>query len=169
MATSLKNLSDHNTEGLSADNMAFVIVVSEWNSAVTLKLLEGTVFTLKELGCKDEDILIEYVPGTYELPLAAKFLGRQYDPDAIICIGCVIQGETRHFDFISDAAANGIMNVGLELEIPVIFGVLTTDTQEQALERAGGKHGNKGTEAAVTAVKMVALLDRAFEDEDQDE
>ncbi len=130
------------------------IVVAEWNEAVTGALLAGCRDTLTEAGVKQENILTKFVPGTFELALGAQLLCTQ-DLHAVICLGCVVQGETRHFDFICDAAAQGIMRVGLDSSKPVIFGVLTTDDQEQALERAGGKHGNKGSEAAYTALRML--------------
>lgn len=130
------------------------IVVAEWNEAVTGALLAGCRDTLTEAGVKQENILTKFVPGTFELALGAQLLCIQ-DLHAVICLGCVVQGETRHFDFICDAAAQGIMRVGLDSSKPVIFGVLTTDDQEQALERAGGKHGNKGSEAAYTALRML--------------
>ena len=130
------------------------IVVAEWNEAVTGALLAGCRDTLTEAGVKQENVLTKFVPGTFELALGAQLLCTQ-DLHAVICLGCVVQGETRHFDFICDAAAQGIMRVGLDSAKPVIFGVLTTDDQEQALERAGGKHGNKGSEAAYTALRML--------------
>lgn len=142
-----------------ASNVAIGIVVSEWNSEVTGALLAGALDTLVKHGVNPENIWVENVPGTFELPLGAKYFAEDGDVDAVICIGCVIQGETPHFDFVCDAAANGIMRVGLDYGIPVIFGVLTTLTQEQALDRAGGKHGNKGIEAAVTALRMIRLGD----------
>ena len=108
-------------------------------------------------GVEKSNILLKYVPGSFELPLSAKYLIKYSKVDAVICIGCVIQGETRHFDFICDAVSNGIINLALETDIPVIFGVLTTNNIDQAKERAGGKHGNKGLEAAITAIKMIAL------------
>jgi len=130
------------------------IVVAEWNEAVTGALLAGCQDTLTEAGVKKENILTKFVPGTFELALGAQQLCAQ-NFDAVVCLGCVVQGETRHFDFICDAAAQGIMRVGLDSNKPVIFGVLTTDNQEQAIERAGGKHGNKGSEAAYTALRML--------------
>jgi len=160
MATALKNLSSYNAEDMpDASNVAIGIVVSEWNSEVTGPLLDGALNTLVKHGVNPENIWVENVPGTFELPLGAKYFAEDGDVDAVICIGCVIQGETPHFDFVCDAAANGIMRVGLDYGIPVIFGVLTTLTQEQALDRAGGKHGNKGIEAAVTALRMIRLGD----------
>lgn len=136
-------------------NKRFGIVCSEWNETVTGALLEGAMETLTQIGVAKRDIEVTSVPGTFELALGAQRLAQLNDIDAVICLGCVIQGETRHFDFICDAAANGIMQVGLQYDKPVIFGVLTTENQQQALDRCGGKHGNKGTEAAITAIKML--------------
>lgn len=157
MASTLKNLSVFTNHNTDASGKRFALVVSEWNTEITEALKNGAQETLVELGANAEDIIVEYVPGTYELALGAHYFAENTDVDAIICLGCVIQGETRHFDFICQAAAQGIMQVGLDYSVPVIFGVLTTDNQEQALDRAGGKHGNKGVEAAVTAVKMANL------------
>lgn len=160
MATALKNLSSYNSADMpDAANVVIGIVVSEWNGEVTGPLLEGALETLVKHGVSPENIWVENVPGTFELPLGAKYFAEDGDVDAVICLGCVIQGETPHFDFVCDAAANGIMRVGLDYGIPVIFGVLTTLNQEQALDRAGGKHGNKGVEAAVTALRMIRMGD----------
>lgn len=156
MATNLKNLSVFNTENLSAKGLKIAIVVAEWNEHITFALRDGALKTLADLNIQSEDVSIEYVPGTYELAMGAKIVAR-HKPDAIITIGCVIQGETPHFDYICQAASLGIMNAGLEANIPVIFGVLTTNNEEEALDRCGGKHGNKGDEAAFTAVKMAFL------------
>ena len=120
-------------------------------------LLKGAQESLLEHGIKEENILVKHVPGSFELPLGAKWMLEHSNVDAVICIGCVIQGETRHFDFISQAVADGIMKVGLDFSKPVIFSVLTCNTMEQAEERAGGKHGNKGVEGAVSCLKMLAL------------
>lgn len=139
--------------------MRFGIVVSEWNKDITNALLEGAVDTLKKHKVKAENIHISYVPGSFELALGAQYYAKETNVDAIICLGCIIQGETRHFEFLSQAVAKGIMDVSLNNNIPVIFGVLTTDTMEQAVARSGGEHGNKGTEAAVTALSMVGLRD----------
>lgn len=156
MATGHKNLSTFSKKLVgSMSNKRFGIVVSEWNETVTNALLQGATDTLTEIGVKKQDIIVNYVPGTFELALGAQRMAQLNDLDAVITLGCVIQGETRHFDFICDAAANGIMEVGLRYDKPVIFGVLTTDNQQQALDRCGGKHGNKGTEAAITAIKML--------------
>lgn len=158
MATNLKNLGDHSGKNMiSLKSKRVGIVVSEWNDQVTDALLSGAVGVLKGQGIKKDNLLVHYVPGSFELSLGAQYLAQEKKIDAVVCLGCVIQGETRHFDFICDAVANGITNVGLKYNKPVIFGVLTTDTMQQALDRAGGKHGNKGEEAAVTAVKMLGF------------
>ncbi len=158
MASYLKNLSDFShTTVPSATPFKFGIIVAAWNAEVTGKLYEGAYNSLLKHGTAEENIISLEVAGSYELIAAADILLTQKSLDAVICLGCVIQGETRHFDFICDAVGNGLANVGLKHTKPVIFGVLTTDTQEQALDRAGGKHGNKGDEAAITAIKMADL------------
>lgn len=131
------------------------IVVSEWNDSITLALLAGAVDFLVNAGLPKKHVLIKTVPGSYELPLGAQWFAKQKDIDGVIALGCVIQGETRHFDFICDAVAHGLMDVGLRNHKPVAFGVLTTQTLRQAQERAGGKLGNKGAEAAETVLKML--------------
>jgi 6,7-dimethyl-8-ribityllumazine synthase len=157
MATSLHNLSDYDTHKIpSAKGKRFGIVVSEWNETITKALLQGAHDTLVQHETAAEHIAIRYVPGSFELPLEAQRLADLRTYDAIICLGCVIQGETRHFDFICDAVSQGIMTVMLKYNVPVIFGVLTANNLEQAQDRAGGKYGNKGVEAAVTAIKMSA-------------
>lgn len=158
MSSALKNLSnfDH-TQIPNGKGMRIGIVVAEWNIAITGALRDGAVKTLLENGVSENDILITYVPGSFELTMGAQFLCENPAIDAVITLGCVIQGETRHFDFICDAVAHGVTNVSLKFNKPVIFGVLTPNTLQQAEDRAGGKHGNKGDEAAVTALKMVAL------------
>lgn len=156
MATHLKNLSDYNPNDIpNAEDNIFGIVVSEWNTDITNALLEGALEALGKSGAKQENIHIQYVPGTFELPFGAQRMIRQHKTDAVICLGCVIQGETRHFDFICQSAADGIMQVSLNHDIPVIFGVLTTNNLEQAQARSGGKHGNKGFEAGITALKLI--------------
>ena len=137
--------------------MKIGIVVSEWNPEVTHLLYGGAVMTLLEHGCQEENIIQSTVPGSYELTVAAQWLAERGDLDAVICLGCVIQGETRHFDFICQAVSTGLTDLSIKFSIPFIFGLLTPDNQDQALARAGGKHGNKGVEAAVTAIKMVDL------------
>ena len=156
MASHLKNLSDFSHTTIpDGSNFKIAIVVAEWNAKITGALYEGALKTLLEHGLKEENIITKAVPGSFELTVAAEILlNHQNDIDAVICLGCIIQGDTKHFDFICDAVANGITNVGIKYSKPVIFGVLTTNTEEQALDRAGGKHGNKGDEAAITALKM---------------
>ncbi|MGI4020140.1 MAG: 6,7-dimethyl-8-ribityllumazine synthase [Janthinobacterium lividum] len=160
MATQLKNLSDFtHTVVPSAASYRFGIVVAEWNAEVTRALLQGAYQTLLRYGAKEENVLTYPVAGSYELTSGADLLLKKGDLDAVICLGCVIQGETRHFDFICNAVANGLSNVAIKHSKPVIFGVLTTDNQQQAIDRAGGKHGNKGDEAAITAIKMADLAE----------
>ncbi len=163
MASGLKNLSAYDKNKIpSAKGMKIGVVVSEWNDDITGKLLEGALETLTKHGVDQSSLFIKYVPGSFELPLGAQFLLESTkELNAVICLGCVIQGETRHFEFICDAVSNGIMNLGLKYNIPVIFGVLTTDTLEQAIQRSGGKLGNKGVEAAITAIKMASLHKQA--------
>ncbi|MEI6821682.1 MAG: 6,7-dimethyl-8-ribityllumazine synthase [Bacteroidota bacterium] len=159
MASNLKNLSEYNQNTLpKADNMKFGIVVSEWNAEVTDALAEGAYQSLLDNGVSKENIIVKRVPGSFELVLGAQLLLENTEVDSVLCLGCVIQGETRHFDFICDAVSNGIMKLNMEYNCPVIFGLLTTNTLEQAKERSGGKHGNKGIEAAITAIKMVGLI-----------
>ncbi|GJM27497.1 MAG: 6,7-dimethyl-8-ribityllumazine synthase [Cyclobacteriaceae bacterium] len=156
MASSSKNLSSYTSENIAdISTRKFGIVVSEWNNSVTDSLLEGTIKTLLDHGARKENIIRMKVPGSFELSLGAQRMAVKADIDAVVCLGCVIQGETRHFEFICNAVASGLTRVSLKHNKPVIFGVLTTDTYQQALDRAGGKHGNKGDEAAVTAIKML--------------
>ena len=158
MASNLKNLGDHSEKNMvSIKSKKIGFVVSEWNDQVTDSLLSAAYEVLLESGAKAKNISVHYVPGSFELTLGAQYLASAKEIDAVICLGCVIQGETRHFDFICDAVANGITNVGLKFNKPVVFGVLTTNTLQQALDRAGGKHGNKGEEAAITAIKMLSF------------
>jgi 6,7-dimethyl-8-ribityllumazine synthase len=158
MATNLKSLSEYQLDEMpDLSNAKIGVIVSEWNEQITLSLYGGCKKTLGELSVKKKNILKVNVPGSFELPAAAKLLIESKKLDAVICLGCVIQGETRHFDFICDAVANGIMELNIRYTIPVIFGVLTTNDLAQAKDRAGGKHGNKGVEAAVAAVKMILL------------
>ncbi len=157
MATALQNLSEYNAATVpSGENRRFVIIVAEWNAQITNAMAEGTVIALKDNGVKDSNITIVHVPGTFELTYgAAHYIDSNYD--AIICLGCVIQGETRHFDFICEGVSNGLSALNAKGKKPVIFGVLTTDNLQQAIDRAGGKLGNKGVEAGITALKMCAL------------
>lgn len=155
MATHLKNLNQYKGELPNGKSLSISIVVSAWNEEVTNALLNGALEALNKAEVPESQILVKNVPGTFELALGAQLEAQKDNIDAVICLGCVIQGETRHFDFICNAAANGIMQVGLNYNKPVIFGVLTTENQEQALDRAGGKHGNKGFEAGITALQML--------------
>ncbi|QGY46927.1 6,7-dimethyl-8-ribityllumazine synthase [Maribellus comscasis] len=156
MAT--KDLSQYDANSVpSAQNIRFGIVVAEWNQEITFALAEGAINTLKKHGATDENILVKYVPGSFELPLGAQYFAEMENVDAVIILGCVIQGETRHFDFICQGVTQGTIDLNLKYNKPFVFGVLTTENQQQALDRAGGKHGNKGDEAAITAIKMVAL------------
>ena len=158
MASSEKNLSDVRlSSDVDVATSKFAIVVAEWNEQVTESLYSGAYQTLVTAGVSRENIQRINVPGTFELSLGGQWMAQRDDVDAVICLGCVIQGETRHFDFICDAVAHGITDVGLKYNKPVVFGVLTTDNMKQALDRAGGKHGNKGDEAAATAIKMLAI------------
>lgn len=158
MATNLKNLSSYDPDNVaSAADMKFGIVVAEWNVDITGALLEGCVNTLKKHGASEANIKISWVPGSFELTYGAKLYAESKEVDAVICLGCVIQGETRHFDFICEGVTNGITELNIQYPLPVVFGVLTTNDLQQALDRAGGKHGNKGDEAAITAIKMVEM------------
>jgi 6,7-dimethyl-8-ribityllumazine synthase len=157
MATTNNNLSDFNKDSLpDSSNMKIGIVVSKWNNKITDGLYNGAFTTLIESGVSENNIEKIEVPGSFELIFGAKLLSRK-DLDAIICLGSVIQGETKHFDYVCQAVSNGIKDLNISLNIPVIFGVLTDNTMEQAVNRSGGKHGNKGVEAAVTAINMVHL------------
>jgi 6,7-dimethyl-8-ribityllumazine synthase len=158
MSSADKNLSSVEGSGVpDAAPFRFGIVYSEWNHEITHALKAGAEKTLIAYGAKPENILVREVPGSFELTLGAQYMAEFSQVDAVICLGCVIQGETRHFDFICDAVAKGITDLNIKYNKPFIFGVLTPDNQQQALDRAGGKHGNKGDEAAVTAIKMLGL------------
>jgi 6,7-dimethyl-8-ribityllumazine synthase len=156
MSSQLKNLSDFShTEVPSGEKFKIAIIAAEWNAKITNSLYQGAFDTLIKNGVTEDNIVVMQVPGTFELSAAAEILlTKNVSIDAVICLGCVIQGETKHFDFICDAVANGITNVSVKHSKPVIFGVLTPNNEQQALDRAGGKHGNKGDEAAITAIKM---------------
>lgn len=158
MASSLKNLSDYDPKKVpTAENMSFGIVVSEWNSNVTDELLNGAVEALIKHGAKKKNIEICHVPGSFELVFAAKMLAKRHKLDAIICLGSVIRGDTPHFDYVCSGTTQGIMQLNFDSDIPFIFGLLTTDNLQQALDRCGGRLGNKGTECAITAIKMIEL------------
>jgi len=158
VATEHSNLSDYNLEHITdAEGFRIGIVVSEWNNKITDNLLKGAKETLIESGVIDNNLVVRRVPGTYELPLGAQFLLDYEDLDAVISIGCVIQGQTKHFDFVCEATAQGIKDVSLKYNKPVIFCVLTDNNIEQSEARSGGDLGNKGVEAAVAALKMIVL------------
>ena len=144
---------------LSAKGKKFAVVVSRFNDFITEKLLSGALDALMRSGAKDSDIEIVKVPGSFEIPLVAKKLAKKKGLGAIICLGAVIRGATPHFDYVSAEVSKGIAQVSLESEVPIIFGVVTTDTIEQAIERAGTKAGNKGWDAAMAAVEMANLLE----------
>ncbi len=158
MSTKLKNLSDYNeTSFPSLEEYTFGIVLSEWNSDITHALYQGCVDTLLKHGVSEDNIVLARVPGSFELPAAARLLAQRHNPDAVICLGCVITGETKHNEYINNAVANGLVNLSIATGKPFIFGVLTPDNEQQAKDRAGGKHGNKGIEAAATAIRMATL------------
>lgn len=143
---------------LIANNLKFGIIVGRFNEFIGSKLLSGAIDALKRHGVNESDIELTWVPGAFEMPLVAKKMAKSKKYDGVICLGAVIRGATSHFDYVSSEVSKGIANVSLETGVPVMFGVLTTDTIEQAIERAGTKAGNKGYEAAVTAIEMANLL-----------
>ncbi|QRR02832.1 6,7-dimethyl-8-ribityllumazine synthase [Dyadobacter sandarakinus] len=158
MSSADKNLSVFNTNDLpDISDKKFGILVAEWNSEVTEKLFEGAYNTLLQHGAREKNIERGNVPGSFELTLGSQWFAGREDIDAVIALGVVIQGETKHNDYINHAVAHGLTNVGIKTGKPVIFGVLTPNNMEQALDRAGGVHGNKGDEAAMTAIKMLGL------------
>lgn len=164
MASSLKNLSDFgNAEIPNGSDMKIGIAVAQWNKEITDALLEGAKSTLLKHNVKEDNIITVGVPGTFELTQGAQSLLEYTDVDAVIVLGCVIQGDTRHFDFICNGVTQGVTELNIKYNQPVIFGVLTTDNLEQAKDRCGGKLGNKGDEAAVTAIQMVALQNKLRE------
>ncbi|MEL6717201.1 MAG: 6,7-dimethyl-8-ribityllumazine synthase [Bacteroidota bacterium] len=158
MASALKNLSQYDDSTIpSARELKFGIVVSEWNQEITHALYEGCVETLEKHGAQAENIFTLQVPGAFELTSGAKLCMMKHKVDAVICIGCVIQGETKHNDYINHAVASGLTTLGMASNIPCVYGVLTPNNMEQAQERSGGKYGNKGVEAGVTAIRMAVM------------
>lgn len=156
MATAIKNLSHYDINSIpNAENMRFGIVVSEWNENITKGLLDGAITALKDNGAKDDDIIVQFVPGSFELPLGAQHLFEAKDVDGVVCLGSVVQGETKHFDFVCHGTTQGIMDVSLKYNKPVIFGLLTDNTMQQAIDRSGGKYGNKGIDCAIACIKMI--------------
>ena len=172
MATQYQNLSEYDPEALPSklrlSKQQYAIVVADWNSEITHSLMNAAISTFEKNGVKPNNIKVIHVPGTFELTFAAKELAKDYLCEienrkvmrysAVIVIGCVIQGDTPHFDYVCAEASKGVAHVGLETGVPVAFGVLTTENIEQAVERAGTKAGNKGVDAAMTAIEMVNLL-----------
>ncbi len=156
MATVYQNLSEYDFNKVpDASSMRFGIVVSEWNQHITEKLLEGACNTLERHGVNEKNIYVERVPGSFELTFGAKNLAKYKEIDAVIVIGCVIRGDTPHFDYVCSSVTQGVTELNIQYDIPFIFGMLTTDNIQQAEDRSGGRYGNKGDEAAVTAIKMV--------------
>ena len=152
-----ENLSAKPLNIVDGSSYKVAVVIARWNEEITSMLADACIKTLKEAKLKDENILVEYVPGSFELPLAAKWIIQRHKPDAVICIGCVIKGETYHFELVADATAAGIMNLNLEFEIPVVMCVLADFNQQQSYDRSGGCKGNKGVEAAYTALSMMEM------------
>jgi 6,7-dimethyl-8-ribityllumazine synthase len=158
MASALQNLSSYDAEKVpDGSGKTFGIAVAEWNSHITFELLKGCFETLLKYGVSEKDIHITFVPGTFELPFAAKKMAQTYHLSSVICLGCVIKGETDHDVYINSSVSNALQTLNIQFDIPFVFGVLTPNNEEQAADRAGGKHGNKGIEAAITALKMTNL------------
>lgn len=158
MATANRNLSEYNAEFIpNGADFKIGIVVSEWNEKITLNLLEGAKKALLDNGVKEENIQVRFVPGAFELPLGCQFMCEKGEVDGVVAIGVVIQGETKHFDFVCDGATQGIKDVNLKYNTPVAFCVLTDNNEQQSIDRSGGIHGNKGIECAVACLKMVGL------------
>ena len=156
MATAYQNLSEYDFNSVpDASGMSVGIVVAEWNRNITEKLLEGACNTLERHGMKPENIYVQRVPGSFELTYGAKMMAEKLDVDAVIVLGCVVRGDTPHFDYVCSGVTQGITELNVKYDIPFIFGLLTTDNMQQSEDRAGGKYGNKGDEAAVTAIKMI--------------
>lgn len=145
---------------LSAVNFRFAIIISRFNEAITSKLLEGALDCLTKHGCRNDNIEVVKVPGAFEIPVTADKIASSKKFDAVICLGAIIRGSTPHFGYVASSASNGILQAGLKNSVPVIFGVLTTDTIEQAIERSGTKSGNKGWDAALTAIEMADVFKR---------
>jgi len=158
MSTEYHKLSDYNPEQVpDASAMRFAIIISEWNPAITEKLKEGVISTLQKYGAKSDNILEVYVSGSFELIYASKRIIGSVKPDAVIALGCIIRGDTPHFDFVCSGVTQGLAQLNAEGDIPCIFGLLTTENLQQAIDRSGGRYGNKGDEYAITAIKMAHL------------
>lgn len=158
MATSIKNLSDYDKENTpNGADYKIGIVVSEWNETITNKLLDGALQIFQENGVTENNLIVKSVPGTFELPIGAQSLLEFEKLDGVIVIGTVIQGETKHFDYVCSGATQGIMDVMLKYNTPISFCILTDNTMQQSIDRSGGKHGNKGIECAVSLLKMIGF------------
>lgn len=165
MATALHSLSDYDPDQVpNGADFKIGICTSEWNNEITFNLQKGAVEALIKHGVKEENILQRLVPGSFELPIAADLMLKNHELDAVICLGCVIRGETSHFDYVCQSTALGVKDVSLKYSRPVIFGVLTDDNIEQSRARSGGKYGNKGIEAAISALKMIDFERSLFRD-----
>ena len=156
MATAYHNLSAYDADSMpDASGMKVAIAAAEWNAEITDALLQGAVDTLVRNGVKEENIFVARVPGTVELTFASQQMAEAYQPDAVIAIGCVVRGDTPHFDYVCMGATQGIAQLNATDDVPVIYGLITTNNMQQAEDRAGGRLGNKGDECAVTAIKMI--------------
>ena len=165
MATAYHNLSSYDPEKVpNGAEMRIGIVVSEWNENITTPLLQGAHDTLLKHGVKKENIIIDFVPGSFELIFGSKHMVENKELDAVIALGCVVRGDTPHFDYVCSGVTQGIADMNIRYDIPFIFGLLTTDNMKQAEERAGGIHGNKGDECAITALKMIDFYRRNLEE-----
>ncbi|WP_101690241.1 6,7-dimethyl-8-ribityllumazine synthase [Dysgonomonas massiliensis] len=161
MATAYHNLSSYDPNKVpSGKDMRVGIVVSEWNPEITGAMLNGACELLLKHGVEKENILVDYVPGSFELTFGAKHLAENKEVDAVIILGCVVRGDTPHFDYVCEGVTQGITDLNIRYDIPFIFGLLTTDNMQQALDRAGGVHGNKGDECAIVALKMIDFYRR---------
>ncbi len=169
MATHLNNQTKKEVNIPNAKNFRIGIIVSEWHKDVTDALLKGAEETLLKQGSNKENIIVKYVPGSFELTLGAQFCAQYTDVDAIIVLGCVVRGETPHFDYVCRSVTKGITDLNIKFNLPIIFGVLTTNTIEQALERAGGKLGNKGNDCAIAALQMINLQEAFIADANLDD
>ena len=159
MATAYQNLSTYDFNSVpDASDMRVGIVVSEWNSAITEKLLEGACNTLEKHGMLHNNIQVFRVPGSFELTFGAQQVAKYCDVNAVIILGCVVKGDTPHFDYVCEGVTEGVSMLNATQDTPVIFGLLTTENMQQAEDRAGGKHGNKGDESAITAIKMIDFI-----------
>ncbi|GAB6011379.1 6,7-dimethyl-8-ribityllumazine synthase [Viscerimonas tarda] len=159
MATAYQNLSSYDPSKVAdGKDMKIGIVVSEWNEKITNALLDGACKTLIKHGVQEENIVIDYVPGSFELIFGSRYLVEKKDVDAVIALGCVVRGDTPHFDYVCSGVTQGLADLNRMYDIPFIFGLLTTDNMQQSIDRAGGIHGNKGDECAITAIKMIDFI-----------